>query len=255
MAPRILILSGKSQFVEFIYNGLRAEHAIEKVIIENDVAEKVQEQRRRKKIGFSGVIGQRLFATYIVGKLKKKSGARVREIIKQTGLNGAKIPAGEIEYVPSVNASGTIELIVQLHPDLIIVNGTRILSKKFLSAITCPIVNIHGGITPQYRGLAGSYWALANGELDKCGSTIHLVDEGVDTGAILYQDTINITAADNYLTYTFLQLPKEIAMLKKVIADIESNNLKPIVQHGVSGLWYEPTIWQYWYNKVVKKVK
>jgi len=255
MQPRIVILSGKGQYVEFIYNSLQVEYPIEKVVIEEAPDEKLLEQRRRKKIGFIGVLGQQLFQKYMVEKLKKKSGARVREIIKENRLNGAKIPADKSVFVPSVNDATTIDLIAQLHPDLIIVNGTRILSKKLLRSLHCPIVNIHGGITPQYRGLAGSYWALANGEPDRCGSTIHLIDEGVDTGAILYQDTISITNADNYLTYPFLQLPKEIEMLKKVIADVVADNLKPIPQQGFSKLWYEPTIWQYWYNAIVKKVK
>jgi hypothetical protein len=71
----------------------------------------------------------------------------------------------------------------------------------------------------------------------------------------LYQDTITITVADNYLTYPFLQLPKEIGLLKKVIADVAANDLKPIPQQGASRLWYEPTIWQYLYNETIKKVK
>src|SRR5207237_2254518 len=126
-----------------------------------------------------------LFAKYVLEKLKRKSGARVREIIKGNGLIGAKISAGKIVQVTSVNDAATIDLILQSQPDLIIVNSTRILSKQLLRALRCPVVNIHGGIMPHYRGLAGSYWALANGEPDKCGSTIHLIDEGIDTGAIL----------------------------------------------------------------------
>lgn len=46
-------------------------------------------------------------------------------------------------------------------------------------------VNAHPGRLPDYRGLDAPLWALADGEPSAVGSTLHLVDEGIDTGAIV----------------------------------------------------------------------
>ena len=255
MPPKIILLSGKGKFSQFVYNGLQDRYPIDKVIIEEDIDYDTLLKRRRKKIGRIRVIGQRLFNKYIVKKLMEESKSRVKEIIQQYRLNPAKIPRDKIIPIRSVNDNSTIELLQELAPDIVLVNGTRIIGKKLLKAIDVPFVNMHSGINPDYRGNGGAYWALVSGEPHKCGSTIHMVDEGVDTGTVLYQDTIEVSKQDNYLTYHFIQLAKEIELVKKALDDIASNNVKPLTVTGHSRLWYEPTIWAYWYNRIVKRVK
>ena len=56
------------------------------------------------------------------------------------------------------------------------------LRRPLLEACGCPVVNYHSGINPAYRGINGGYFALANGEPEHFGVTLHLVDLGVDTG-------------------------------------------------------------------------
>ena len=47
-----------------------------------------------------------------------------------------------------------------------ILNGTRIVSKKVISSIGCLFINTHCGITPKYRGVHGGYWAIYNNDLN-----------------------------------------------------------------------------------------
>jgi methionyl-tRNA formyltransferase len=44
--------------------------------------------------------------------------------------------------------------------------------------------NFHSGILPQYRGVASNSWVLINGD-DKTGVTLHLIDDGIDTGDVI----------------------------------------------------------------------
>ena len=80
-----------------------------------------------------------------------------------------------------------IETIRRLRPKVVLLNGCRIVKPEILKAIDCPVLNYHAGISPQYRGMNGGYWALASGDAGNFGTTVHLVDPGVDTGDILYQ--------------------------------------------------------------------
>ena len=70
---------------------------------------------------------------------------------------------------------------------MILLAGCRLLSRATLAALPCPVLNYHAGISPQYRGMNGGYFALATGDATNFGATVHLVDAGVDTGDVLYQ--------------------------------------------------------------------
>ena len=74
------------------------------------------------------------------------------------------------------------------------------------SAIDVPVINIHAGVTPRYRGVHGGYWALREGRPGLAGSTVHLVDPGIDTGGILAQATFTAGDADSIATYPLLHL-------------------------------------------------
>ena len=74
--------------------------------------------------------------------------------------------------------SGTVALLTSLRPVVVVVNGTRIIAARVLESAGCPVVNLHAGITPRYRGVHGGYWALAERHPEWVGTTVHLVDPG-----------------------------------------------------------------------------
>ena len=98
-------------------------------------------------------------------------------------------------------------------PTLVVVHGTRIIASRVLESLGCPAVNVHAGITPRYRGVHGGYWALAEGHPEWVGTTVHLVDPGIDTGAILAQATFDVTDEDTIATYPDLHLIHGLAPL------------------------------------------
>ena len=63
-------------------------------------------------------------------------------------------------------------------------NNLRLLDKKTLSLFKYGVLNCHFGDLPHYRGNACPNWAMLNGE-KKIGISIHLMDEGVDSGNII----------------------------------------------------------------------
>ena len=59
-------------------------------------------------------------------------------------------------------------------------------------------VNVHGSLLPAYRGAAPIQWALIRGDAET-GITTMVMDEGMDTGAVLLQQTIPIEPEDTAL--------------------------------------------------------
>ncbi len=68
----------------------------------------------------------------------------------------------------------------------------RILSSAFVSNWKGRLINIHPSLLPKYPGLHVQRQALEAGE-KYSGCTVHFVDEGVDTGAIIFQRSVAIT--------------------------------------------------------------
>jgi methionyl-tRNA formyltransferase len=81
-------------------------------------------------------------------------------------------------------------------PDLIAVAAFgRILPPAILSLPPLGCINVHGSLLPKYRGAGPIQWAIINGERET-GITTMLMDEGMDTGAMLLQEAIPIKPDD-----------------------------------------------------------
>lgn len=67
---------------------------------------------------------------------------------------------------------------------IIVVAYGKILPKTILELTPGGCINVHGSLLPRYRGAAPVQWAVINGD-SEAGVTTMLLDEGVDTGAML----------------------------------------------------------------------
>jgi folate-dependent phosphoribosylglycinamide formyltransferase PurN len=252
---KILILASEDISTNIVFNALNRKFGVDSVIIEEKEPMTVFLKRRIKSLGILKVIGQVLFKITVVKYLSRVSKNRIDEILVNKSLDANDIGADKLKYVKSVNSEETIALIKSINPDLVILNGTRIVSRKVLGSVSCRFINTHAGITPKYRGVHGAYWALVNNDAENSGVTVHYVDAGVDTGDIISQQNVIPTAKDNFVTYPFLQLSAGIDLLLKAVNDHFSQQI--VSQHisGKSAQYYHPTLLQYLYYLIIKKVK
>ncbi len=242
---KIIFLASDCESSLWVYNALQETTGIEAVILEQPVSKKELAKNRIKKIGILPVAGQVLFSIFVVPFLRMKSKKRKASLVNQYGLNNTDFNSSKTYRVSSVNDEGCLNAIQQLQPDIIVVNGTRIISKKILQSTNAIFVNMHVGITPYYRGSHGGYWALFNNDIEKFGTTIHLIDAGVDTGAVIKQVFIKPEKQDNFATYPILQIAVGIGALKDVLADIIAGNYKTTNHTEKGKMYYQPTWWQY----------
>lgn len=249
------MLTGPAISSRFMYNGLAEDFDIHTVIQEIPVSMKTIMKNRAKKMGWFSVIGQIGFGVLILPILRNFSKNQKERVIQKLKLSDKKIPKNKWVNVPSVNSKECIEILQKINPDVVVVNGCRIVSQKVLSAINAVFINTHEGITPRYRGIHGGYWALVNKDLAHCGVTVHLVDKGVDTGGILYQANIRPEKKDNFTTYPYYQTAAGIPLMKKAIRDVQNNSLQKIDPKLESKIWFHPTFWAYLWNLISKGVK
>jgi methionyl-tRNA formyltransferase len=102
--------------------------------------------------------------------------------------------------VPHVNHPDVIALADRLQPDVIAVFGTSLIRGRLLDQGRLGIFNLHGGLSPQYRGADCTFWALYNGEPDQVGCTLHRIDSGIDTGGLVAHVRPEVSEGDDELT-------------------------------------------------------
>lgn len=105
----------------------------------------------------------------------------------------------------------------------------QILSKEILDMPRFGCLNIHASLLPKYRGSSPIQWAVINGE-KKTGVTIQQMNEGVDTGDILYQKEIFLSEKE-----TGASLFDKLAVLGaqaivEALSLLEKGELKPVPQ-------------------------
>ena len=86
--------------------------------------------------------------------------------------------------------------VAEQRPDLIVSAGfMKILGPGFLAGAGAPMINTHPALLPSFPGMHGVADALAYG-VKVTGATVHLVDDGVDTGPVLAQAAVLVQPGD-----------------------------------------------------------
>ncbi|HUH93123.1 MAG TPA: formyl transferase [Casimicrobiaceae bacterium] len=102
--------------------------------------------------------------------------------------------------VPSVDHRDVVAMADRLRPDVIAVFGTSLIRGPLLTRGRLGIFNLHGGLSPHYRGADCTFWALYNGEPAQVGCTLHRIDAGIDTGTLIAHVSPEVTERDDELT-------------------------------------------------------
>ena len=100
-------------------------------------------------------------------------------------------------YNITTDKKGKIKYDIKL---LVLAGYMRLLSQNFVNSLPSKfIVNVHPSLLPKYKGMNAIKQAI-----DDCaeytGVTIHYVDEGMDSGTIIKQDSIKINENDTVET-------------------------------------------------------
>lgn len=113
------------------------------------------------------------------------------------------------EWVADVNAETFLQRLRDMKTDLIVsVSCPQLFRKPLISLPPLGCLNVHGALLPQYRGIAPSFWMMANGE-QKAGVTVFFVNEDIDAGDVVVVEQFDI--APNESLHDFIIRSKQIA--------------------------------------------
>lgn len=133
-----------------------------------------------------------------------------------------------------LNSAETVRFLEASSPDVVLVYGTDLIRPPLLDAFAGRMVNMHLGLSPYYRGTATNFYPLLNDEPEFVGATIHLIDAGIDSGAILTQARPEIVAADRPHTIGCKAIEAGIDALIRVLPEWAEGTRTSVSQWSVS---------------------
>ena len=165
-----------------------------------------------RTFGVEGFVG--LSSRVLGAKLHRRS---IETVCRRHGVR--------CEEVEDVNAEAFLDELRALGPDVVVsVSCPQIFRKPLIDLPRNGILNIHGAILPQYRGVMPSFWMLANGE-EKAGVSIYFVNEQIDAGDLCGQRVFDVLPGDTL--DGFLRRSKQISaeLLLHVLQEMEQGTI------------------------------
>ncbi|MGE0102242.1 MAG: methionyl-tRNA formyltransferase [Blastocatellales bacterium] len=133
------------------------------------------------------------------------------------------------EKIRNAAARAEIEPMLRAVDACVVAAYGKILPAWMLEAPRLGCINVHSSLLPKYRGAAPINWAIVNGETET-GVTIMQMDEGMDTGAILLQGSLQIGASETAAELTPRLAELGAALLIETLGKLEGGQIAPRAQ-------------------------
>ncbi|MBX3568586.1 MAG: formyl transferase [Rhizobiaceae bacterium] len=253
VSSHVVVVTEGGAHVWGLVNALGERFGQPTVILERPESKKALLRGRARRQGWPSALGQ--LATMVLIRTSKLLGLRNQAALAQrTGFDATPPPESAVIRIGSADSGELVEAIDRAGARVVLLAGCRLVRRDTLSRITCPVLNYHAGIAPKYRGMNGGYWALATGDAANFGTTVHLVDAGVDTGPVLHQARGKPAPGDTIATYALTQAAFSRDICVRAVGDALEGRLKPVETGLPSRQWYHPTIWFYLWTGLVRRV-
>ena len=143
------------------------------------------------------------------------------------------------------NDPAYVRHIRALAPDLIIsYSAPQIIKEELLSIPKYGVINVHGALLPDYRGVLPSFWYLYHGE-KLGGATVHYMSAKIDDGDIIEQGSVDLTDCDSM--FKLMKKTKAVGgeLMVRAIEDIANGMVERRKNETEKGSYFTwPTVEQ-----------
>ena len=155
-------------------------------------------------------------------------------------FKGNTLPEQETLFVTkdTLNNAETQEFIKKINPDVLLSYGIHKLTNETINSASKEKWNIHGGLSPWYRGVTTHFWPSYFLEPQMTGMTVHDLTQDIDGGAVIHQTLAKLVAGDgvhDLACRAVLSLGEEMTQLIEAIDDLD--NVKKMSQKTTGRIW------------------
>ena len=133
--------------------------------------------------------------------------------------------------IDNVNSAKSEDLFKQYKPDICILSSVGIVKQNIIALSKIGILNAHSGILPAFRGIDTVAWSML--EKNPIGCSVHFIDEGVDTGDILFTHMLSYEECKSGVKASLKQA--KIRLLLMALSCISEKQYERHVQDKSSG--------------------
>jgi folate-dependent phosphoribosylglycinamide formyltransferase PurN len=178
------------------------------------------------------------------------------------GLRFPDIQRHNVE-VSELNTAATVSFINRIKPDLVLSYGVHKLTPETLSNIDCKLKwNIHGGLSPWYRGVITHFWPSYFLEPQMTGMTVHELTQNIDGGDLIHQTVAELRSGDgvhDLACRAVMSLGEELPELMTAV--IDNHLISPLKQATTGRIWrgadWQPAhlhlVYDYYDNRIVDR--
>jgi methionyl-tRNA formyltransferase len=175
------------KFFERLLPALSLRHPLRVYSVPPLYKSQTSAQAARRYLASFGVSATIQLTTRLVrAKLARQS---IESVCRRAGV--------AYELIADVNAPAFLDRLLRESAELLVsVSCPQIFRRALIDLPPEGILNIHGAILPQYRGVLPSFWMMANGE-QEAGVSIYFVNEAIDAGELCGQEVFSIRADES----------------------------------------------------------
>ena len=185
---KIVCMIGPPAYLNYFVNSIAEKHEVALIIRESTPLIKLPQKILNKGV-FNSL---KIIAKKLASKARWEA-----EYNKILGKKWQHLPNNvPVLTVEDVNGSEVAQKLKELNPDIILVQGTRMISAATLAQMPL-VLNLHWGLSPYYKGSFCTEWALLQNDVRNIGFTIHRISTKIDEGDILTQERVQIEPDDS----------------------------------------------------------
>ncbi|MCG3118412.1 MAG: Methionyl-tRNA formyltransferase [bacterium] len=141
-----------------------------------------------------------------------------------------------IAVVKDLNSAECVAALQRLETDILLLGGVPIIRANVLAVPKICTLNVHMALLPTFRGMNVAEWSIYCGA--PAAVTVHQVDPGVDTGAILYRERIDVSDCPTIATMRAKVSRQQHLVLAKCTRLLIEKKLVPEPQQKEAGKQY-----------------
>ena len=185
-------------------SSVRCELHVVQALLKSVVPKRILLHRRIREFGLFAT-ASRWLGKRLIGAREEKRAERILDElfdVRSLGEWWARCGLAPVK-VPQLNHPDSKAALEKIAPDVIVRVSGGILKPHIFSQAKLAALNIHHGRAPFIRGVSSIPWGIIENRPEWIGATIHLIDKGIDTGAVLWRGAPQLAPGDTDVTLHF----------------------------------------------------
>lgn len=191
---RVVIVTGDGPEHRYVANALLEQFEIEAVLVCDPARRRSWTTvLRRSPSRFVDKLLRKVFLTAIRDAAARRSS--LSRVLGRTSRAFARPDL--VRSVGRPKAGSLAAAVAELRPDVLAIYGTSIIPDDVLGVPRVVALNMHTGLSPDYRGVGCAYWPIVEGRPDMVGATVHECTSDVDGGKIFFRERAELERGDD----------------------------------------------------------